>query len=587
MTKNPSLKNAIRERSKQTGEPYVVARRYILEQQNQESVSTIESETIDTANTSADIVPSESETMVSITDAIPNVIQNIFPWTAKLPDAIKGNKTISIMGASGGVGKTTTSLCLAGAIAKMFLKNNSKKKVVVVDLNLREGKIASLIGRYMPTALSIRVLPKWDKETVLANLVHDDNLDIDILLAPVQPRNAEDLSPDFYRRVIEILQSTHDVVILNCPDYYLNPFKIGFELSDEVLLVTTLATTSMEGMARVLTELFTSPTKGGLGLDQRKVGIVGNQVANNVGIGKDRLLRAALGVPLVGQIPSEHDVVLMASNQCKLHELLDHKRLGPAYTSLARMCLPELEYIEKPKSNKLLIGLDALSTNVYWDSDIYANLLVGGKSGCGKSYFLRSLIKQMVDSNSRLAYIVPQQREYTLDGEALDKEKDLRSALGIILEVDAIMNARYTIMQNNGVNNYKYLQNTPDLFLVIDEIDTLLDIKKEGVDALFIDRVTTKLKYIAMLGRAAGVRLIITSQNPGAIPESLLGNLDARLALGQMDEAYYESFTDLDSEYHLKSWNADSPFSLMNGKEFGEGVLRLGNNAIKVTIPAL
>jgi MinD-like ATPase involved in chromosome partitioning or flagellar assembly len=236
---------------------------------------------------------------------------------------------------------STTALCLAGTIARASAAANAPKRVVLVDLDTRDGQVGSLISQFMPTALNIRVLPKWDAASVKANLVHDKRMGIDALLAPVRPRNADDVGPEFYRDIIGILQTTHDVVVLDCSVNYLDPLLgVGFAMSDEILFVTTLATTSVQGMARSLTELFADPADGGLGIPREKVGIVANQVINNVGMGRDKLLKAALGAPLIGQIPSDQDAVLIATNSNKMSELLKHPRLGPAYYKLATSCLP-------------------------------------------------------------------------------------------------------------------------------------------------------------------------------------------------------------------------------------------------------
>lgn len=242
------------------------------------------------------------------------------------------------------VHNSTTAALLAGTIAKSSAAAGKPLRVVLVDLDTRDGQVASLIGKYMPTSINIRVMPEWNQQTVLANLVHDDRLGIDALLAPVRPRNADDVGPDFYRHIIGVLQTTHDVVILDCSVNYLDPLLgTAFAMSDEILFVTTLATTSVQGMARSLTELFADPADGGLGIPKEKVGIVANQVIRNVGMGKDKLLRAALGAPLVGQIPSDQDAVLIATNSNRMFDLLKHPSLGPAFFRLAVNCMPNVQ----------------------------------------------------------------------------------------------------------------------------------------------------------------------------------------------------------------------------------------------------
>lgn len=259
----------------------------------------------------------------------------------KPKNAKPGQITIACMSSKGGSGKSTTAISLAATIARTSAAAGDPKKVVIVDLDTRDGQIGSLINQYMPTAVSIRVLPQWNAETVQQNLVHDKNLGVDALLAPLRPRNADDVGPDFYREIIRILQTTHDVVIMDCSVNYLDPLLgVGFSLADEILFVTTLATTSVQGMARALTELFAAPEDGGLGINPGKVGVVANQVIRNVGMDKDKLLQAALGCRIVGSIPAEYDEVLIQTNSNRMHNLIKHPTLGPAYFNLAKNCLP-------------------------------------------------------------------------------------------------------------------------------------------------------------------------------------------------------------------------------------------------------
>lgn len=277
--------------------------------------------------------------MASVYDS--RIVEEATLDQGKPKNAKPGQMTIACMSSKGGSGKSTTAISLAATIARTSAAAGDPKKVVIVDLDTRDGQIGSLINQYMPTAVSIRVLPQWNAETVQQNLVHDKNLGVDALLAPLRPRNADDVGPDFYREIIRILQTTHDVVIMDCSVNYLDPLLgVGFSLADEILFVTTLATTSVQGMARALTELFATPEDGGLGINPGKVGVVANQVIRNVGMDKDKLLQAALGCRIVGSIPAEYDEVLIQTNSNRMHNLIKHPTLGPAYFNLAKNCLP-------------------------------------------------------------------------------------------------------------------------------------------------------------------------------------------------------------------------------------------------------
>jgi len=263
---------------------------------------------------------------------------------AKPTGAGSGQITIACMSSKGGCGKSTVALSLAGTIARASAAAGDPKSVVVVDLDTRDGQVGLFLGQYKPTALNLRVEPQWDQETVLRTLVHDESLGIDALLAPMRPRNADDVGPDFYSSVIDVLQTTHDVVIFDCSVAYMDPLlNVAFAKADEILFVTSLANTSVQGMARALKEMFTPQDKGGLGIAPHKVGVVANAVTNDAGLGKDQLLRAASGAPLVGAIPMDSTAVLQATNTTRMADLLKHEHIGPAFHKLAEKCVPGFE----------------------------------------------------------------------------------------------------------------------------------------------------------------------------------------------------------------------------------------------------
>ena len=300
-------------------------------------------------NTSVSVEESAAQILPSVGyEQSSNYDQKVFEAAQAIldkPSNIKdGQITIACMSSKGGSGKSTTAISLAGAIARASAIAGKPKKVVLVDLDIRDGQVGSFIQQYMPTAVNIRMLPQINAKTVAANLVHDKHLGIDALLAPIRPRNADELGPKFYSEVIQVLKTTHDVVILDCSVNYLDPLLgTAFALSDEILFVTTLATTSVQGMARALQELFTTPENGGMGIPRSKVGVIINQSNNKAGMDKIKLQQAALGAKVLGIIPAEYDEVLIRTNKHQMHLLLNHPRLGPAYYKLAQACAPHFD----------------------------------------------------------------------------------------------------------------------------------------------------------------------------------------------------------------------------------------------------
>lgn len=255
---------------------------------------------------------------------------------------VPGQVSITVTSSKGGSGKSTASILLAGSIARASRDAGAPLSVCLIDLDTRDGQVASLIGKFMPTALNIRVQPVWDEERIRRNLVHAPGLGIDTLLAPIRPRTADTVGPDFYRTIIRSLQRMYDVVVMDTSVQYLDPLiaQVALPEAEEIIFVTTLASTAVQGMARALREITAPVDESGLGIPREKIGILVNQSVANVGMERDQVLAAGLGVPVVGVIPLATKDVLTATNLNRMHSLLDHPLIGPAYNELAQACLP-------------------------------------------------------------------------------------------------------------------------------------------------------------------------------------------------------------------------------------------------------
>lgn len=254
----------------------------------------------------------------------------------------EGQLTITVTSSKGGSGKSTASIMLAASIARASARAGKPLSVCIVDLDTRDGQVASLIGRFMPTALNIRVQPVWDEASIRRNLVRAESLGIDCLLAPIRPRTADTVGPDFYRAIVRSLQRMYDVIVMDTSVQYLEPLIANVALveADEILFVTNLASTAVQGMARALREITAPVDESGLGIPREKLGIIVNQSAANVGMEQEQVLAAGLGMPVVGVIPLATRDVLTATNLNRMHELLDHPLVGPGYHELAVSCLP-------------------------------------------------------------------------------------------------------------------------------------------------------------------------------------------------------------------------------------------------------
>lgn len=97
----------------------------------------------------------------------------------------------------------------------------------------------------------------------------------------------------------------------------------------------------------------------------------------------------------------------------------------------------------------------------------------------------------------------------------------------------------------NSKDKQKKLPSIETIFLLVDEFNMLLDNSTQGNDKMR-GKVIALLESIACLGGKTGIHLVVSTQDPRGIPEELDLYLDARLALGDMDRAYYEAASGFD-----------------------------------------
>ena len=126
-----------------------------------------------------------------------------------MPKIEKG-KSICITSMKGGVGKTTTTLNLAGAYSLLNMK------CIILDLDLGGGGVA----------LSLNLEPKKNIYNVCYDMMNNSfknireyitpyNKNIDIISAPKDPRQALKIDPKYIDLILYNLESIYDVVLID------------------------------------------------------------------------------------------------------------------------------------------------------------------------------------------------------------------------------------------------------------------------------------------------------------------------------------------------------------------------------------
>lgn len=196
-------------------------------------------------------------------------------------------------------------------------------------------------------------------------------------------------------------------------------------------------------------------------------------------------------------------------------------------------------------------GLIKLDSELFFNPRKQVHLIAVGRTGSGKTSFLKNLILQIVgDARNRI---------YICDGKAsyLSTLKDsIRGStvattgeelLEMLKEINSIIEERYRDNNEQSLNeeDVTYLDLHPEkghIYFVFDEILALFSLV-EGEDKLRkpSERILPKIQMyftsILQLGRAANVHVILTGQQIPAIilPTSSREAFGARFILGKVD----------------------------------------------------
>ena len=253
---------------------------------------------------------------------------------------------VAITSSKGGSGKSTVSTTLASYIAHASEASAMKGiegrplKVIVLDLDIRDGQIGFLTGNSKPTVINLR-LNGISEQTVAETIIHSNRLKVDLLLAPKRPRNSDDTPPDFYIELLQALRKKYDYVFLDTSVNYLDPLleKVAYPVADQIVFVTDIVVNSVFSMTRWIQEVTKPRAQGGMGINPNKIGIVVNKALADVNMSSEKIERSALGLPIISVIPSNPKLVAHSANMQSIELLLKHPEIRSSIRRLARALL--------------------------------------------------------------------------------------------------------------------------------------------------------------------------------------------------------------------------------------------------------
>lgn len=250
---------------------------------------------------------------------------------------------VAITSSKGGSGKSTVATTLASYLAHASEASAIKGveprplKILVLDLDIRDGQLGFLTGNSKPTVINLRLNGISD-QTITETIIHSNRLKVDLLLAPKRPRNSDDTPPDFYIELMQKLRRRYDYVFLDTSVNYLDPLleKVAYPVADQIVFVTDIVVNSVFSMTRWIQEVTKPRAQGGMGINPNKIGIVVNKALADVNMSSEKIERSALGLPIISVIPSNPKLVAHSANMQSMEVLLRHPEICSSIRRLAR-----------------------------------------------------------------------------------------------------------------------------------------------------------------------------------------------------------------------------------------------------------
>ena len=157
----------------------------------------------------------------------------------------RNGTVISLFGAKGGIGKTTLATNLAVALAQL-----RHESVALMDIDTRFGDVAIVLD-LRPQANISETVPGIDEldRTSIRSYLTPHASGISVLTAPTRPSEWRQVQPSHVERIIGLLEETHDFVVLDTPGFFTELVGTALDMSDLVLLITTLDVSSIKDCA--------------------------------------------------------------------------------------------------------------------------------------------------------------------------------------------------------------------------------------------------------------------------------------------------------------------------------------------------
>ena len=208
----------------------------------------------------------------------------------------RNGSLVTVFSPKGGVGKTTLAVNLAVALAARGAR------VCLVDLDLSFGDVALTLQ--LPPVRTIGDVVALDGDVdadTLQPLLTEHGRGFTTLLAPVQPDVKDTVSVGLVTKVLGVLKSTFDYVVVDTAPAFDEHVLQAIDASDHLLMVTTLDVPTLKNVK------IANETLDLLNFPRSRRHLVLNRSEDKVGLSAEKV-EATLGMSITQAVPTSTDV---------------------------------------------------------------------------------------------------------------------------------------------------------------------------------------------------------------------------------------------------------------------------------------